>query len=319
MKQIVGFETAVRVVLLGALLLSAAALPACSKKQDQAGRSSSETKSRGEELPRPKATVSGPTADANRPGQVRQALSKRTARLLGKHKKTSRPVEANNAAETETPRELTLERFDSLAGADEKIDFITEFSDSHPESTAAIVDKALDDEDVNVRSAAMDALIGEESAGPEVLAVAVKALKDGDEQIRERAVEVCDAVNDPKVSRVLISALGDESETVRAAALQVADQKDAGIRLEVLKAGIGSPYEDVRSGAVTSLTDVSSPDAVDVLIAGLKDPDAEFREEVRLAISFLISREFETYEQAKSWWDANRNKFDDELFERDDE
>jgi hypothetical protein len=337
MNRMVRFETAVRAVLVCVLLLAVVIAAGCSKKQDQARKTSSDVAPRDETSPQGNVQVETPAVEVNTEnsvppppppeaavnkkdtGGVRQTVGKKVGRPLSERKKVSLPAEANAAAAPETPSEPSVKRFESLAGKEEKVDWIAEFSESHPESTVAMVDKALDDSDVAVRSAAMGVLIDKELDDPEVVRVAAKALKDNDEEIRQNAVEACGSVNNPEVGKVLVQALSDVSEDVRTAALQVADQKDTDIRLEVLKAGISSPYGDVKGDVVSSLIDVSSPAAVDILITGLKDPDAEFRDDVRSAVNFLVSQEFETYEQAKSWWDANRKRFDDELFERDDQ
>jgi hypothetical protein len=52
---------------------------------------------------------------------------------------------------------------------------------------------------------------------------------------------------------------------------------------------------------------------MDILIIGLKDPNPDFRNEVRTEINFLVSQKFDTYDQAKKWWDDNRSKFGDTL------
>jgi hypothetical protein len=51
-------------------------------------------------------------------------------------------------------------------------------------------------------------------------------------------------------------------------------------------------------------------------LSGRKDANPDFRDEVKSAISFLVSQDFDTYDQAKKWWNANRNKFDNELTEK---
>jgi hypothetical protein len=325
MNGIVKFHKTVKTVLLCLLALCLLSLLGCSKKQGQPGKPPPQTEPQPQKSPQQKATPAKTAlktdsnaaparrrpADSNLTSKFRQALEKEVTRSLRDREK---PAEANEGE----PCELTLQQFGSLADSDEKIDFITDFSETHPELTVALADKALDDNDVDVRSAAMEVLIDNEVNKPEVLGIASRALKDSEEQIRQNAVEACALVNDPKVGGILVQALSDQSEDVRTAALQVAGQKDTPVRLEVLKAAITSSYEDVKTASVSALTDMSSPDAVDILITGLKDPTPEFNEQVKTALSLLLSQDFETYDQAKKWWDANRNKFDDELSEKDE-
>jgi hypothetical protein len=53
--------------------------------------------------------------------------------------------------------------------------------------------------------------------------------------------------------------------------------------------------------------------AVDILIEALQDKDAKFCKEVTSAISTLIDMEFTSYEEAKTWWEKNKNKYDEDL------
>jgi hypothetical protein len=215
------------------------------------------------------------------------------------------------------PELADLKPLKSMEDAEEKIDFITEYADEHPESAAIMVYNVLDDNDVEVRTAAMEMLAMKDLDDPNIVYVAAKALKDSEPQIRQSAVEACTAVTDPAVENILIEAIADSSEDVRTAAIQLADQKEPAIRLDVLYAGITSRYEDVKEAALSSLIDVSSPAAMDILITGLKDANPDFRDDVKSAINFLVFQEFDTYDQAQKWWNANFYKFDDQLIEKD--
>jgi hypothetical protein len=332
MNGIIEFQKTVKTTLLCLLTLCLVWPLGCSKKQDQQAKSppqaQPQTKKSTQQKTRPaktafKADSNAPrrprsSADSNLTARFRKAVEREVTRSLNEGKKTAKPSEANQLGIPGESDELTLERFAALSDPDEKIDFIMDFAEAHPESTIALVDKALDDNNVEVRSAAMEALLDYDSNSPEVIPVAARALKDSEEEIRQSAVQACASVDSPQVDKILLSALQDSSEEVRAGAIQIAAQKDAPVRLEILKAGITSSYNDVKTASVSSLAEISSPAAVDILITGLKDNNPEFHEEVKSALSFLLSQDFDTYNQAKSWWDANRNKFDDELSEKDE-
>lgn len=208
--------------------------------------------------------------------------------------------------------------FRSLTDAEERIESITALSEKHNDSVVTIVDKALDDKNTEVRLAAVELLVDSELTDPDVLSVVSRALTDRDAQIREAAVGALAFVNGHEVSKLLIQTLGDVNEDVRAATLEVVGEKEENTRLEVLRAGIVSPYEDVKEEVVSNLIDLSNHDAVDILILGLKDSNSEFHEEVNSALEVLISKEFGSYEEAKKWWEANKNRYDDELFEKDE-
>jgi hypothetical protein len=314
MNRIFGFKMAVRTGLIITLLLAVVMAAGCPKKQDNASAPASSDK----KSPKQDTQIKSPPAEANGPGVVASP----TEPAVAADTKTAMRQKALSSPKLKAPpmpEPADLKPLGFLKGAEEKIDFITEYADEHPESAAVMVYKALDDNDVDVRTAAMEMLAMKELNDLNVVYVAAKALKDNELQIRQSAVEACAAVTDPAVGNLLVAALADESEEVRTAAIQVADQKEPAIRLSVLKAGITSQYEDVREGAVSSLIDASSPAAVDILIEGLKNPNPDFREPFKDALDFLLPTEEEllTYDQYKKWWNANRNKFDNELTEKD--
>jgi hypothetical protein len=298
----------------------------CPKKQDKSAKTpaSNDTKS-----PKHDTQIKSPPAEANVPGAVTSptepAVDKKemTADKTPPKVADTKPAMQQKAPLSPQlkappmPEPADLKPLESLKTAEEKIDFITEYADEHPESAAIMVYNVLDDNDVEVRTAAMEMLAMKELSDPNIVFVAAKALKDSEPQIRKSAVEACTSVTDPAVENVLLEAIADSSEDVRTAAIQLADQKEPAIRLSVLEAGITSQYEDVKEPVVSSLIDISSPAAMDVLIMGLKDANPDFREDVKSAITFLVSQDFDTYDQAQKWWNANRDKFDDELIEKD--
>jgi hypothetical protein len=307
----------------------------CPKKQDNASAPASSDK----KSPKQGTQIKSPVVEANGPGVVitptepnETTADKTPPKAADTKPAMQQKVPSPKAADAKMaqqapsspqleappmPEPADLKPLESLKTAEEKIDFITDYADEHPESAAIMAYKALDDNDVKVRTAAMEMLAMKESSDPNIVFVAAKALKDSELQIRQSAVEACTAVTDPAVENVLLEAIADSSEEVRTAAIQLADQKEPAIRLSVLEVGITSQYEDVKEPVVSSLIDISSPAAMDVLITGLKDANPDFREDVKSAITFLVSQDFDTYDQAQKWWNANRDKFDDELIEKD--
>jgi len=290
----------------------------CSKKQEPgavdrpAGQTSPQKQI--EQAPVPQGDVNKTPAivkpaDVNQPAKVMPPVTERKKILL-----PSQPNEISPLAEK---KELKLEQFASLKTSDEKVEWISDFADAHPESIIAMAEMALNDSDVEVRSAALEAIIDNEV--PNAVGPVSKALKDTEEEIRQQGVEACQYIDDKKAASLLTGALNDESENVRSAVFAVVEEKDADTKAGLYKAGITSPHEDVKEATVSGLADMSSPKAVDILIEGLKDSNADVRENVSGMLSFLIGQEFENYNDAKKWWDKNRKRFDEELVEKDDE
>jgi len=330
MNRIFRFKMTVRTGLIITLLFAVVMAAGCPKKQDKSAPTPApnETKS-----PKQDTQIATPPAEANVPNVVASpaepvvdtkttTVAKSPAKEVSlpaadDRKKTEPPVAAEQPKELTLPQPAALKPLESLKTADEKIEFISEYADQHPESAAAMVYNVLDDKDVEVRTAAMEMLTTKDLDDSNVVLVAAKALKDSEPQIRQSAVEACTPITDPAVKNVLLEAIADSSEEVRTAAIQLADQKELPVRMGVLRAGITSQYEDVKEAVVSSLVDISSPAAMDILITGLKDANPDFRDEVKSEISFLISQDFDTYDQAQKWWNANRDKFDNALIEKD--
>ena len=293
----------------------------CSKKQEP-GTTSSDGKSAGQASPQKqieqtsslqgdvnKTPASEKPADANISAKVTRPSEERKNIILPNQPKDTSPIAEK--------KEMNLEQFSALKTSDEKVEWISEFADARPEAITAMAEKALGDSDVEVRSAAMEAIIDNEV--PNAVGPVSKALKDKEEQVRQQAVEACEYIDDKQAAPILTVAINDESEDVRSAVFMVADQKDADTKAGLYKAGITSSYEDVKEATITGLVDMSTPKAVDILLEGLKDSNPDVRENVSSSLSFLIGQEFEKYNDAKKWWDKNRNRFDEELVEKDDE
>jgi hypothetical protein len=317
MDRIFRFEMAVKTGLIAALVLAVIFVTGCPKKQDKSVKTPPPSVSNKKATPKndikeqPSAAVEPVKPVENKQDTVIKSAKEVAPQVSDKENKAPQQLPKPTA-----PEPTDLKSFESLNTAEEKIDFITEYADEHPESEALMVYKVLDDNDAEVRTAAMEMLAMKELDDPNVLYVAAKALKDSEQAVRQSAVEACTAVTDPGVGDVLNEAIKDSSEEVRTIAVQVADQKEPAVRLSVLKSGITSQYEDVKENAVSSLIDASTPEAVDILIMGLKDPNPDFRDSVKSGINFLVSQEFDTYDQAVKWWNANRDKFDNELMEK---
>lgn len=209
-----------------------------------------------------------------------------------------------------------LAELDSAVTADKKIELIRsleKLSFEQDPSVIRSVEKALDDPNSAVGSAAMELL--QDYNTPDILPVIRKALSAADEQIRMQAVETLSNVDDSQVGDLLGEALNDPSEDVRTAALEMAEGQSEGIELKVMEKGMGSAYKDVKYEVVQKLQNRSDHKAVEILIEGLKDTDSSFRDEVNASLSFMIDKEFKGYEEARTWWNENKNRYDAELFE----
>ncbi|MGD0573395.1 MAG: HEAT repeat domain-containing protein [Sedimentisphaerales bacterium] len=175
----------------------------------------------------------------------------------------------------------------------------------------AMVQTAVADEDGNLALAGIELVQGCKS--PEVLPVVVKAMSHLDEEVRQTAVTILSDINDPQAGDLLAKAVSDESENIRSAALDAAGYKDEQVQFKVLEKGISCPYGDTKEDSVDMLENIGGLRAVGILIEALQDKDAEFREKVTSSIDAMIDKKFGSYEEAKTWWEKNKDKYDEDL------
>ncbi|MGA2093337.1 MAG: HEAT repeat domain-containing protein, partial [Sedimentisphaerales bacterium] len=240
----------------------------------------------------PKTTALPAVGDMNQPARGQKPQRKEFSQLAKERPGLTPPPKTNVISETETPVELNLNQFSSLASPEDKTEWISNFAEAHPDQIAAMAETAISDSNAEVSSAALDAVIENETPAP---AAVEKAMKDADEEVREKAVEACKFIDDKQAGDILTKAINDQSESVRAMALQTAEEKSVDTKLKVFAEAITGKYEDVKEAAVPALVDMSSPQAVDTLIEGLKDTNADFRNDVTQALDFLISHECTGY------------------------
>ena len=107
-----------------------------------------------------------------------------------------------------------------------------------------------------------------------------------------------------EVADLVTGAVHDPSSEVRALAMEAAIELLPETRLEVYKNTIAVPDPEVRKSTIVELGRMSSKPAFEVLMTGLQNPDPGFRQEVNFEIKLLVDQEFESYDQAKNWWDG---------------
>lgn len=314
MDLIARFRCKRECVLLCFCLLLGSTFTGCSSRDNERKSESQDDSVKQESL------IDNGKAKITNDPEVGKTYTREAAKSLEKQGRNRKPKDIKQELKEDAKKTIdrAFAKFDSLTDAEERIEFIEKLSEAYHDSVVTIVSNALNDKDPDVRLAAMDLLVDYESADLDVLGVVSRALEDRNEQIREAALGALAFVNGREADKLLIQALSDSSEDVRMAAREVAGEKGKRTRLDVLRAGIGSSYEDVKEYVVSTLIDLSNHDAVDILILGLKERDPEFREEVKFALEFLISKEFSSHEEAKNWWAANRDNYDDELLEKDE-
>ena len=263
-----------------------------------------------------------PKAALDKIKQENQELKRALTATISKNKQTAPPyAKSNKKKQTKNiydPNRVNslLAQFGSSTNADEKVKLLKSLGEMSLEqnpSVIKIVQDALDDPNSKVGYAAIKLLEGYDT--PEILPAIAKALNVKYEETRIEALKHLSGIDDPRVGDLLDQALNNTSEDVRSTAIEMAESQPDTVELGILQKGLTSSYNDVKNEVVHALESRNDHKAVEILIEGLKDTNQNFRNEVNAGLSFLIDKEFKSYEEAKAWWDENKYKYDAELFE----
>jgi hypothetical protein len=220
----------------------------------------------------------------------------------------------NEPCEVQIAVDAVLNEFNRTSSGERRIEILKSLPDMAVDRDSRVigmVQTAVADKNADVALAGIELLQGCE--GPKVLPVVTKAMAHPNEEVRQTAVNILLDINDPQTGNLLATALSDESEIIRNAALDITRYKDEQIRFKVLETAISCPFSDIKEKSVFMLANNGGRHAVDILIEALRDEDAELREKVGSAIGMLIDEEFESYQEAKSWWEKNRNRYSEDL------
>jgi HEAT repeat protein len=249
-----------------------------------------------------------PSPDAKQAADVKQADTIQTAEKI------------NKPPEVKIPIDTLLNEFNKASGSERKIELLKSLPDrafDRDPCIIGIVQTAVAEQDADVALAAIELLQGYES--PKVLPAIVDAMAHPNEEVRRTAVGILLDINDPQAGDLLATALSDKSEDIRDAALDITRYKDKQIQFRVLETAISCLFGDIKEKSVFMLENIRGHRSVDILIEALRDEDAEFREKVGSAISMLLDEEFESYKEAKTWWEKNRDRYDEDLSLIEDE
>lgn len=202
----------------------------------------------------------------------------------------------------------------SSAGRVEILQSLLEYAVGQDREVLPILELALDDPDPAVVQAGAGLL--ESYSLPEALSLIEKALHSRDEQTRLIALSPLEQIADPKAAQLACLALSDPSPEVRSQALEVIRGQQEDIQILSLSQAMGSVSDEVKSDVLSLLELRGDKPAVEVILVGLKDPNSEFQEEVKRVLQFLLDQEFTSYNEAMRWWRANRDRYDENLFEK---
>lgn len=249
-----------------------------------------------------------PRAEPPTPDEFSQFMAKESR--VHRRKRPQRTLRP----EQESTIEETKERW-AAANSDDRMDLLDKVSGIYHAKVLDIVANALGDDEVEVRRLAIEMI--QDYDTPLVIPLVKKALSDSDADTRAMALGALYYADDPEVQTLLVRGLSDADEDVREEALEAAAEQPDDVKYAVYAKGLEVAPSDAKLRVISRLEVEQTHGAVDILLAGLKDKDPAVVEDTQMALDFLLFRIFDSYEQAKTWWDANKHKLDDELFEKD--
>lgn len=247
--------------------------------------------------------------------QLRHELERLTKLLATESEASKRTAAANLQAQTPAERWAALnQEWNTSISPARRVELLESMSEEakqrHP-AVIAFVESALQDSDPEVARTAVRLLA--EYRSLEILPVVERALGHSDEAVRLGALVPLQHISNAEVGDLLMTALGDKSDRVRSQAMNIAEDQDADIQIQVCRTAVTSGYKDVRLGVLSLLQMRGDRPVIDIAIEGLRDKDSGVREEARSVLDFLLDREFRTRDDAKAWWDRNKDTYDDQL------
>ncbi len=245
--------------------------------------------------------------------QKRQRVKGEEAGRNPQDKRGRSAMTPGEMAESEEAEDVSR-KFKASADHDEKIELLWNLGSLDSRKVLDLLYLALDDSDEDVRVAAVKLFDGFE--GDSLIPCATKALDDSNPEVRTAAINALVNVDSPETANILLRGSGDKDEGVRDAVFNVLYNKEPWIKETIAREAIFSKCQDVKSRIADMLFEIPSHNVMEILIDGLKDKDPEFRSQVSSVISFFVSEEFKNYDDAKRWWTKNKDRFDDQLAER---
>ncbi len=143
-----------------------------------------------------------------------------------------------------------------------------------------------------------------------VIDVVMKALDSPSVEVREDTLDALVNIDEDAVNTPLLKAMEDENPDVIEKAMDIMGHIHSPNILPSLERAITDRDEDIREQALSILEDVPDPRAIDILIEeGLLNDYWSTREDALDSLGFITDQDFESYEEAREWWDLNRDMF----------
>ena len=146
---------------------------------------------------------------------------------------------------------------------------------------------------------------------PDVVYPVMLAMADQDPDLRKAALEVLRDMESEAFNEAFLAGLEDDHQEVTEKVMDILADSDSSSILPSLEHAVNDSDEQVQKTAISTLEDIYDAGAVDILIeTGLHSDNEAIRNEIFDSLEFITDQRFESYQDAKIWWELNRDTFE---------
>ena len=146
---------------------------------------------------------------------------------------------------------------------------------------------------------------------PIVLDAVMMAMDDPDPDLRKAALEILRDMENEEINEAFLAGLEDDNQEVTDKVMGIMADSDSPTILPSLEQALMDSDDKVQKISMLTLEDISDPGAVDILIeTGLLNHNEAIRNEVLDSLEFITDQRFESYQEARIWWELNRDTFE---------
>ncbi len=228
---------------------------------------------------------------------------------------TGQPLAARSFKEL-TPEQIkilgeAMERLkDPKIGEEDVLKILELAADNYGKQILEICAAALEHPSERVKVRALKFL--QRNGDPEILPIAEKALKDTNQNVVISAVKALEHQRGPKVKEIYKSLTVGNDKVVAVAAVDAAAALPAAEAAEVMNEAVASPHQDAAVYAITTMAGMSNKEIVAPLIRGMRSTDETVRANAE-HIFFTLLQEIPPAAEAETWWNNNKQNFDENL------
>ncbi len=190
-------------------------------------------------------------------------------------------------------------------------------SDFYGVEILPFLEEVINGDDEELSGQAIDMLAGNTSA--QIIPVLEPALGSPVTENRLAAVRAVGQVRDDALVDFLGKVFENDDPDVRVSGFDALQDQPKERKLDIYDRALESSSDEVGVGAVGLLELESGRRSVDLLIEALDAPNPNVRDEAAFSLEFQFDRRFSDSGEARTWWSANRDRYDEDLMLKEPE